>query len=61
MSCIPILPSPLLTLLTGPPAPPHLARAALPAQLIGRAAALELGIDISHYPTYSSDHDQDMP
>lgn len=25
-------------------------------QLIGRAAALELGIDISDYPTYSSDH-----
>jgi len=32
---------------------------ALP-QLIGRAAALELGIDISDYPTYSSDHNTDF-
>ncbi|PRW58056.1 mTERF domain-containing mitochondrial isoform A [Chlorella sorokiniana] len=29
-------------------------------QLIGRAAALELGIDISTYPTYSSDHNTDF-
>lgn len=27
-----------------------------PLQLIGRAAAMELGVDMSDYPTYSSDH-----